>query len=67
MTDLNEAPSAGGAVLATVAETVDDDTILILATVSATDPDTLADIDTDATNDTFNDLWELALLVLGQG
>ncbi len=54
ISDLNEEPSAGDPILAAVAETVNDDTIL--ATVSATDPDTLADTDTDATNDTFNDL-----------
>jgi len=41
VTDVNEAPSAGDPVLASVAETVEDDAIL--ATVSATDPDILAD------------------------
>ncbi len=43
ISDLNEAPSAGDPVLATVAET--DDGATILATVSATDPDILADSD----------------------
>lgn len=54
ISDVNERPSAGDPVQASVLETVDDSAVL--ASVTATDPDTLADSGADATNDAFNDL-----------
>ena len=54
VTDANETPSAGPDVEVSADETVNDTTTL--ASVTATDPDTLADSDSDGANDTFNDL-----------